>query len=84
MLQGLYIFEFGDHAMRRCFAMRMTGTCNGQFGPHHQRMTELPSHTHGRGRNGAAVRRHKIHQTKTQGLNAGVRSNVKSMVYRQR
>ena len=60
--------------------MGMAGACNFQLGTHHQRMAELACRLHGLRWNRAVVGRHKVHQTKAQGLNAGVPCNRKRVV----
>ena len=77
---GGKVAELGHDTMRWHFSMGVAGRGNLKLGPHHQWVDELAGTGHALGRNGTGVRGHKIHQSKTDGLHARVRRNVKSPV----
>ena len=80
------IAQFGHHAMRRHFAMRVAGAGNFHFCAQHQGVVKLvqcsarPAQRHGRSRYGAAMGGYKIHQAKTHRLHTRVRRNIKDLV----
>ena len=83
-LHGGGVAEFSDHAVGRHFAVGVAGAGNFQLGAQHQRVTELSARSHGLGANGAVVAGDKVHQTKADRLQPGVRGDVKRMVNRPR
>ena len=78
---GIGVLEFGDHAVRRHFAMGVAGARNFELGAHHQRVCELPLDAHALGGNRTAVSRHKIHQAKADRLHTRVGGDVKGAVH---
>ena len=71
------VLELGHHAVRRCLGVRVARRGDFQLGADHQRVVELPLGRHRPVPDGAAVRRHKVHQPERQRLDARVRGDGK-------
>ena len=62
--------------------MGVAGGGDLQLGPYHQRVVELAVGAHGTPRDGAAVRRHEVHQPEAQALDARVRGDGEHLAQR--